>query len=483
MVDAVLVSAVRLIDAGTWSVSDDPPSLAVYTAAFDIAAYDGRPYSGAAPGATLLAAAAYAVLKPVFARFDLTVVKSPRTHRYVHNHARLGRAPPRRLVDAYLLQISLTWLVIAPLMAAFGVRFVEFSWREGAPASKALALGLAATLASFLLYYASIYSRQALASLLVWHAVLTAAGSRRSMGRILGAAALLAFAVTVEYGVLAIVALLLGAWLPRLRAKQRWAVLGVVALSGLGLGWYHASLFGSPWSTPYQHRYWPEGEWLRGVDPRTIDRGGIGGIGAPRVDVMLELLLGSYKGILWYCPALALAAVGHVLAISAPGRSRRHLFCVIAVVTYLALNSAMGSHLPPNDAKVIWGGLNILWGPRHLLITIPFLAFGLTGLDWSASRVRWGTSLLLGIAFCINLVGCSTRQQFLAAASDDPRLDRPVVLAASFMARDGLRIPLLDAHGVNPAAQLALLGLLTAGSILIVVLSVRWLGEGAKVSA
>jgi hypothetical protein len=478
MEDTALVSGIRLVDAGTWSVSDDPPSLAILTAAWDVAAYEGRAYPGTAPGAIVLAAAVYAALKPVFAHFDLSVVKSTRAHGYyVHNSIRLGRAPPRHVVDSYLLQIALTWLVIAPLMAAFGVRVVEFLWSGGEPASKALAVGLTATLASFLLYYTSVYSRQALASLMVWHAALTVARGEQGRMRSLGAAAMLGFAVTVEYSSFAVVALLLGVWLPRLPSAVRWAVLGVIALAVLALGLYHASLFGSPWSTPYQHRYWPEGKWLRGIDPRTIDRVNYG-IGMPRLSVLFELLLGSYKGVFVHCPALGLAAIGHILAIAAPARRRPYLFCVITILTYLVLNSALGSHLPPDDAKIVWGGLNILWGPRHLLLTIPFFAFGLTGLDWTAPRVRWAACIALAISFCINLAGCLTRQRFMATPNDDPRLDRPVTLAASWVASDGLRVPLLDAHGVSPGSQAALLTLLTAGSVGIVVLSVRWLGNG-----
>src|SRR4051794_10353405 len=53
MTDSVLLAAIRIIDARTWTLSDvKDPSVVSQTVAFDIAVYGGRIYSGVGIGAS-----------------------------------------------------------------------------------------------------------------------------------------------------------------------------------------------------------------------------------------------------------------------------------------------------------------------------------------------------------------------------------------------------------------------------------------------
>ncbi len=153
------------------------------------------------------------------------------------------------------------------------------------------------------------------------------------------------------------------------------------------LGAYQYACFGAPWHLAYSSEAGFEGM-----------REGLFGIGMPRLHVLADILVGSYRGLLPLSPIAAVAAVGFGLA-------RRHraawALSGLFVLYYLLLNASYH----------YWeGGWSL--GPRHLSPALPFLALGVA-TAWQRSR----TALRAGILACLlasvvlSLIGVSTTAQ------------------------------------------------------------------------
>jgi hypothetical protein len=474
MSDSVLLSAIRLVERGTFVISDErDPRTVFLTEAFDISVHEGRIYSGVGPGASVIAAPFYALLQPLFGWFDDDVVASRRVLRYyVANSRGLGRAPAAHLKDVYLLQIALAWLLMAPLFAAFQWRLRRrlADWRiADAPASVATC---AAGLASLALYYSSMYSRQGLACLLGWHAVLFllpgGAGGARAP---LAAGALLGAAITVDYpaAILAGVALAFG--MPSLAARDRAGLVAPLAASLALLALYHAAAFGSPLATPYHARYWftPEVVARQGIDFAAFQAGGRLGIGAPDPVVMARLAFGTYKGLFLHAPVLLLGLAGHVMGLARERGARRrlHAGCLTVFGAYLAFNAALGANVDPAQARHFWGGLSVLWGPRYLLVVVPFLAAGVAALPWRHAAVRIAATTLLAVSGVTALLGPMFSDVMMSTFAFGPEMDRPLAHALRLLRAEGPRVPLLDCYGVPGVMQAALVGALAVVSVFV----------------
>lgn len=471
MSDPVLLTAKRVVDHHTWTLSDEDAHHSALRAAFDISVYQGRVYSGVAPGATLLAVPVYALLRPVFARFDPDVIRGRAVNYYARNSLRMGLAPPAHLKDVYLLQIGMAWLVMAPLFATLGVRLFAAIRAWGSAPRQALFSSLAVCLGTYVLYYSTMYSRQGLASLLVWHAALTLFGSAPPRaGRVLVASSLAALACVIEYSAAVVVVLSLVCLLPLLGARERIVAVLPIGLAFLGLALYHRAVFGSPFTTPYHLRYFLGGKPLSGPNPATFAQSGNAGMSLPSAGIALALLFGKYKGLFVYFPVLLLAFAGHVRGLHRRRSVWIHGYCLLVFAAQLALNSSMGAGLPEADARAVWGGIGTLWGPRHLLVTVPFLALGLVRLPW---KRRWLRSLFracLAFSTAVALLGCITRGDMTAARADTADLTSPIGFALSVLNDFGVRVPLLDAYFVSTTWQRALFLLLAASSVAAVVI-------------
>jgi hypothetical protein len=476
MSDSVLLAAIRLVARGTFVLSDErDPRTVFLTEAFDIAVHDGRIYSGVAPGATVIAAPFYFVLRPLFARLGDDVVASRRITRYYAANSRgLGRKPAAHAKDVYLLQIALVWCVMAPLFAAFQVRLHRRLVAAGCGDAVAMVATWAAGGAGLTLYYASSYSRQGLAGLLAWHGVLfllpsAACGPRAA----LPAGLLLGTAIAVDYPAAILVVLALAFLLPRLGVRARAGLLAPIAAALALLAAYHWSAFGSPLITPYHARYWftPEVVARQGIDLAAFQRGRLLGIGWPRPAVMLQLCIGAYKGLFVYAPVLLLGLAGHLTAILRERGPRRtlHAGCLAVFAAYLAFNGALGGAVDPGQARHFWGGLSVLWGPRYLLAVVPFLAAGLTAVPWDHRAVRIVAALLLAVSAACGLLGAMFADLLMSAFAFGPEMDRPLAYAASLLRTGGLRVPLLDSYGAARALQAVLLAGLGVVSVLATV--------------
>ncbi|MBX3190624.1 MAG: hypothetical protein KF819_26725 [Labilithrix sp.] len=113
--------------------------------------------------------------------------------------------------------------------------------------------------------------------------------------------------------------------------------------------------------------------------------GGILGIGMPSRVATYGTLVGAYRGILFYCPVLALSVAG-VGAWIASKRDARPLRVMLP---------ALGLYLLFAFSYYAWDGGGSV-GPRHL---VPALPYFMLPIAFFADRSRWamGLTILLGI--------------------------------------------------------------------------------------
>jgi len=470
MTDSVLLAAIRLVDEETLTLSDgSDPERVFLTRAFDVSFHDGRVYSGLGPGASVIAAPFYLAGRPLFSLFGEDVVKNRRFLGYYrqNSHA-LGEPPAPHFKDLYLLQIVLVWILVSPLFALLLLRLEGILVGRGGPRSLAMVVVLGVGLGSMALYYSSMYSRQAVAYLLVWHALLFlwgGAGLRAS----LFAGAAFGAAIAVDYPAALVVALALLFAFPRARFAERLAIAAPLAFSLALILLYHWMAFGGPLETPYQHRFWlsTEAAAERGLVAFEEGRRPAANLPSPRV--MLQLCFGEYKGLFVYSPILFLGLLGHLRALGVEKRERAaHLLSLAVFFAYLVFNSTLGTHVP-RYGHHFWGGLSMLWGPRHLFAVLPFLAWGLVGLDWEKAWVRWVSCLSLSISLAINVTGAMFSDVMMSTYAFGQELQYPIRYAVRLIAATGPRAPLLAAHGADPQTQAVLVVTLLLATAVVAV--------------
>jgi hypothetical protein len=476
MSDSVLLAAIRLVDRHTWTLSDEPdPRVVFQTEAFDISVHDQRVYSGVGPGASALAAPFYLAFKPLLARFDERVIANKRfLGYYAQNRRLLHRPGTGRLKDVYLLQILLTWFVTAPLLGSVVTRLYHTVTLHGFARETAIAIALTVGLGSMALYYSSTYSRPALAYGLAWHAALTLLArpepTRPRPAACVLAGAFLGAAIGVDYASAILVALSVLFLVPRLPGTSRLLVvlplLALLATTAL----YHQVAFGSPFTTAYHHRFWFTPEVLPGLglDLSPFRENPAVGVNAPSLGVLLELCFGSYKGLFVYSPVLLLGLAGHVAGLRNPRCRRFHVFALVVFLSYLTFNSTLGAREPAEYGRLLWGGLSVLWGPRHLYAAIPLVACGLVGLDWRRAPLRRLAYALLLISCVFNVLGAMFSDVVMSTYALGPQLRSPLAYVFELLLLRGPRVPLLDSYGVDPAVQWAVLLALVLLSVTVV---------------
>jgi len=114
----------------------------------------------------------------------------------------------------------------------------------------------------------------------------------------------------------------------------------------------------------------------------------------------------------------------------------------------------------------------MLWGPRHLFAVLPFLAWGLVGLDWGKAWTRWASLLAFLLSCSINVTGAMFSDVIMSTYAFGPDLRYPIHYAFRLLAERGPRAPLLDACGADPRAQAAIVFGLVMATIVVVVVRV-----------
>ena len=124
---------------------------------------------------------------------------------------------------------------------------------------------------------------------------------------------------------------------------------------GAALGLYHHICFGSPFSLGYEHL--ATQHFAEGMSE------GLYGVTSPRLKVILQILVGPHRGLLYISPVLILAIPG-AGALKRSGQTPMLLLALIIFTYFLILNASY----------YMWDG-GAAFGPRHALPGLALMAF------------------------------------------------------------------------------------------------------------
>ncbi len=278
---------------------------------------------------------------------------------------------------------------IGTLSAATGVLLYCFSRDMGWDIKKSLSIVLCLTLATMFFPFSSLFlSHNATAFCLfagfyllyTCHRKSEKSSNRKRWSRLL-AGLCLGFAITLEYpAILACIILVLydlGKSL--LTGKKPTPLLLLLGIVGgvLPALWYSHRAFGDIFYVTYE---------AYAKDPHPAFNAhsqGILGIKLPFFYFsfwptffhnLACITVGSLRGLLYLNPVLWLAVAGFLSFCikfkTGITKQPEELACLLIAITYLTLNASYG------DSIVYWGG-GYSFGPRHLMVIIPFLALPL----------------------------------------------------------------------------------------------------------
>jgi hypothetical protein len=343
----------------------------------DIAAYHGHYYTDKAPGASLLAVPAYALLK-----YTLLGGKP---------YTAIMAAPPDERVDfvpRYLLALLLSALptgIAAVLLRAVYLRLgVRRLWADG--------LALTYGLGTIALPFARVFFGHQLAAALVLGAFVLLLRVRLGelpARAVAVAGALAGCAIITEYPTALLVAPL--AAYAALTSADRRRALAAFALGAapalLVAALYNTLAFGGPLSQGYAH--------LAATSAfRAGQAQGVMGVTLPHLDAIWQTTFGSYRGIFLLSPVLVLAVPGFVwLRRRAEWRAEWWLWLALVVVYFLFTVSYFE-----------WdGGFSV--GSRHFLPALPFLMLPLGELTRPERRRGWRIALVALAGASVVIVG------------------------------------------------------------------------------
>jgi len=366
-----LFAAIELVERGTARIDAWAPLT------IDKAVFDGHVYLDKAPGMTLLALPAVAIADRVTGERSAGVTGQPvdlHLPDFLKLRLRLAAITGPALLTAiaavllYDLALGLTGSIAAAAVAALGYALGSPIW------------GLSTTIMG----HATVAALFVIALWSLWRA---GQGGRAWPALLAGVA--LGYAVVVEYqAVLAGSAIALwGAWHWRAH-PHRARLMGLAVAGGIAglvpLLAYNLIAFGTPFRIGYS-----------GVQGFEGMQQGLFGLTVPRLSVLIEILFGDRRGLIWVAPIL-MPAVPGLLMLAEERRTRAIGTAAIAVVV---------TGLLVNAAYVYWNGGNST-GPRHAMAMAGVLALGLAPF-WAGLRHGWqriATAGLLGLSMGINLM-------------------------------------------------------------------------------
>jgi hypothetical protein len=341
----------------------------------DKAFFRGHYFSDKAPGTALVAAPVYA------AYYGFLRLGGGSTPASIPAVERDAQGEQQVLVNpAFRHALYICSLFTSALGGALlGVLFWTFL-RDRLALTGPLALQgtLALALGSMVFPYATMFYGHVLAALFLFAAFALVDQDPR---RLAGAGALAGMAVLTELPTAPAALLIAGLALWRARRRGLWFAAGLAGPL-LVLAAYQWAAFGSVFGSGYAHVSDPE--FAAGMSH------GLMGVGVPRPGVLVAMLVGRARGLLYVSPVLVLGFVG--LGRKLADRRDRALFVVAAaIVLYFLLMNA---------GYYMWYGGQAI-GPRHFIPALPFLCLG---LPYAFRRPRpLVVGLLLGVSM-LNLL-------------------------------------------------------------------------------
>lgn len=309
-------------------VDDGDIKIDNYLVGFDYTERDGHIYSDKAPGQEILAIPPYVVGKLVGAE----------------------KAVVRRVSENLTVWWSTLWTAMLPAVSII-VMVAVAAHRRGtpipAPALATLAFG------TMLLPFAANLYGHVLGAALGYGAwlVIDQPASSSSWRRGLVAGSLIGLAVTVEYPLAIVGAVLAGLLLVR----RNWGSLVTFGLAGVPfavlLAVYQNAAFGSPFSSGYQHKTYHEDATLFIT-------------GIPKLTTLAQVLFGQ-RGMLLFTPVVAVGLVGLVKR----WKETRDQGAMVSLCVSTGFILLQAGWVNP------WGGDGP--GPRYVIPMLPFLGIGL----------------------------------------------------------------------------------------------------------
>lgn len=445
-----LLSGIGLVEGGTFAI-DGPWSEGIAVGPDVARSIDGRLVPNKPPGATLVAALGWLLVKG----FTWVTGGAPTLRAATLAARLLGGLLPTVALACWLWRHERAWAAhrshgpgITAAAARARVDFAIVAWLLATPAWT----------------YAKLNFGHALAACLLGGGLLRLAGEPgiRLDPRRAGLAGLLcASAVAVEYTAAfagpAIAGWLI--WRERSRPRVIAAALGGAAIPIVALAGYHTAVFGSPWVTGYHRVVRDEFAAIHGR--------GLLGLQLPSATSFFEHLISPWGGLLVWAPLCLFGLFGGLHASKTTHeqgeRARQLLFASVAVSLLVVLVGLEQG-----------GGWRV--GPRYFVIAMPLTVAGLVAAVRELGRPGRG----LGFALLLGLFVAALASNFLAA-NYFPHLiphGNPLADLLLPLARAG-RAP----HGLAPAMVL-LLSLLMVVPVLIrlrqnaVIERWPWIGGG-----
>ncbi len=326
----------------------------------DKAYYDGHYYAGALPGPAFLAIPAYVLFKGIYVLIPQPVkeiaggVESYQKQKQ-QSSGFYGRVDN---VEFFFSQAFMVIFVVALLSALTSVLFFKILKRMHAEDRIAYLLTFAYAFGTIVFWNSTTYFEQVFTIFFVvsaFYVLLRIQHTHARAVELFLAGFLAGSALLVEFsGGLAIVVLFAYALLKT--KKEAIIFMGVGAvLPILVLGLYDYYLFGSPFSTPYQHLVMAGFQGVMGE--------GFGGVTYPHLDRFVGLLLSPERGILVFAPVVVLGLFGLLMPskLRTEFKNEAMFFGMAVAVSFLFVSSFRG-----------WNEGNG-FGPRYLSFGIPFM--------------------------------------------------------------------------------------------------------------
>jgi hypothetical protein len=344
----------------------------------DTIEFGGHTYPNKAPGTTLLGLVPWSL-----------------------SRAALGLLPLHETKQLILVTWVLTILMSALPTALISLLMLRFLSRNGWTLARSTLLALGYGLGTIAFPWATVFFGHQLSAFFAFGAFYLVWSSRWIEGgapalRPLLAGLLVGFLPVIEYPG-AIASGLIGLYaLSTLGRRGALLVIAGALLGMLPLPLYNQMVLGNP--SVLSYGFYKEGSTF------PAHQQGFMGVSWPRLDVLGQITFRPQRGLFHANPWLALALAAPLFARRIRGLLPEFVLSAAILVAFLLFNSGFG------DSIVYWGGA-FSFGPRHILIAIPFTVL-LAALPMKSDRLAPLAGALIAATILL----------MLPPAAIDPRL-------------------------------------------------------------
>src|SRR3989344_66462 len=370
MAESMLYETMSIVDRGVLYTDDYIKEGCNITGCYH-AKFNGHFYSGYAPRPSLMALPLYAVSKPFL---DILVVES------------MGNYSPLRIKIIIFNLLSIIF-ISALLSALSSVLIYRIMGYFSVNKKNRLIMTFIFAFATFIFFNSTWYSPRIMSTffaLSAFYLLLKIKKEKRVNKRDLFLSGLLSsFCIALNYTEAIIFVLLFLYLITFLRDKRIiWFLFGAgIVIVGILL--YHYVIFGDPLTTPYNHR---------AGNRQAYQEGYANEFTTPDINKLWHLSFSPFKGLFFYMPILLLSLYGLFYNLRKKKFFTENLLFLAILLVYLLFNSMLAT---------MWHA-NCSFGPRFLIIVVPFLIFTLAMVMEKIIGLVLGFGIL---SFLINFMG------------------------------------------------------------------------------